>query len=611
MCGINGFVSAKLLSREELSRNIERMNTCISHRGPDDEGLFVYDNIGLGHVRLSILDLSASGHQPMQYENLVITYNGEIYNYREIRSELIQLGHTFVSGTDTEVILHAFREWNTKCIERFTGMFAFCIYNKDSRKAWIVRDRLGIKPLYIYFRDGLLVFSSELKAIESTPGVKLTLNKDIIPIYLTLLYTPENHTPYNEIQKLPPGSCWELDARILHIKPSTYWSIDNISHSAPSAENPWSCVRETITKAVDQILVSDVPVGLWLSGGVDSGLIAGITSRELGVQLETFSITYPEKFGLYDESERARTIATHFKHHHTELEIDPVRIFDNFDEILRCQEEWIGSPASVLYYHLSEKTVRHVKVALSGLGGDEVFGGYNRYRALEWATRLNKLPGILTGLAAWAASILPQSRLDRTGNYGRAINKIFSSLDNDNLLTYSRMVSYLPAEKAERIRDMMNNTGDIMNDVMRFDIKNYMVEDLLLLSDKMSMAHGLEIRVPLIEYKIVESAFSTPASNRMGRAGSKSYLRNWFDGYMESRLPQSRKMGFSVPVEPFLRKLGKQELNLYFTQAELGEFLEKQEIIKTLDSFFSGSKDTVNEIYALLVLAKWRLAHNI
>jgi asparagine synthase (glutamine-hydrolysing) len=173
------------------------------------------------------------------------------------------------------------------------------------------------------------------------------------------------------------------------------------------------------------------------------------------------------------------------------------------------------------------------------------------------------------------------------------------------------MVSYLPAEKAERIRDMMNDSGDIMNDVMRFDIKNYMVEDLLLLSDKMSMAHGLEIRVPLIEYKIVESAFSIPASTRMGRAGSKSYLRNWFDGYMESRLPQSRKMGFSVPVEPFLRKLGKKELNLYFTQAELGEFLEKQEINKVLDSFFSGRRDTVNEIYALLVLAKWRLAHNL
>lgn len=349
---------------------------------------------------------------------------------------------------------------------------------------------------------------------------------------------------------------------------------------------------------------------MWLSGGVDSGLIAGITAKELGVKMDTFSIIYPKTYNFFDESERAKIISKEFNHNHQELEINPVHIFDNFDEILYYQEEWIGNPASLLYYNLSKKTKEHVKVVLSGLGGDEVFGGYNRYRALEMASMLSTWPKTLKQLAKKIIGFLPQTRLNSLGNYGRALNKIFNALDTDDHNTYIRIISYWENNNVEQLVNLMEKTGDIMNDVMRFDIKNYMQDDLLLLSDKMSMAHGLELRVPLIDNKILEAAFSTNATNRMGRTGKKEFLTNWFKECIGDKLQQGRKMGFSIPVEPFLKKIGKEELNHLIKKSEIKEFVAQTTIDKILNEFFSQGKDHVNEIYALLVLAKWRITRN-
>ena len=610
MCGINGYINFEFRGEKHFFDRIEKMNKALSHRGPDDSGVYIGENLGLGHTRLSIIDLSELGHQPMHFNEHLIIFNGEIYNFLDLKSRLIKLGHSFKSNSDTEVLLHCFLEYGEKCFDLIEGMFAFFILNKKTGVGYLVRDRLGIKPIYYYYNGKNFIFSSEMSAIESFEEITLNINDEIVPYYLKLLYTPKNQTPYKEIKKLPAGSYIKIDTKNLDFKFNNYWSLKNINHNNSSKKYDWENIKSLIINSIEKRLISDVPIGLWLSGGVDSSLIAGIISKELGVKLNTFSYTYTKDYEHLSESSRAEYVSKSLNHNHKTIAIDPVKIFSNIDEILSKQEEWIGNPAALIYHKLSEETKQHVTVALTGTGGDELFGGYNRYRALKLMNFINKVPLNFKFMNSLLNKYIPQSRLSMMGDLGRALIKIFGAKDKNLYNSYLRLISYMNLDDINDIDMNFDMTGDIMNDVMRFDIKNYLAEDLLLLSDKMSMANSLELRVPLIDHTILEAAFSVDSSKRMGKAGSKMYLRRWLQSYIDLNELNRRKMGFAIPIEPYLRELGINELSKIFEKSEIFSYIKKMDTNTMLESFFNKGEDYVNQIYSLYVLAKWRLKKN-
>ena len=310
------------------------------------------------------------------------------------------------------------------------------------------------------------------------------------------------------------------------------------------------------------------------------------------------------------ESSRAEYVSKSLNHNHKTIAIDPVKIFSNIDEILSKQEEWIGNPAALIYHKLSKETKQHVTVALTGTGGDELFGGYNRYRALKLMNFINKVPLNFKFMNSLLNKYIPQSRLSMMGDLGRALIKIFGAKDKNLYNSYLRLISYMNLDDINDIDMNFDMTGDIMNDVMRFDIKNYLAEDLLLLSDKMSMANSLELRVPLIDHTILEAAFSVDSSKRMGKAGSKMYLRRWLQSYIDLNELNRRKMGFAIPIEPYLRELGINELSKIFEKSEIFSYIKKMDTNTMLENFFNKGEDYVNQIYSLYVLAKWRLKKN-
>lgn len=609
MCGINGIIDMKkILSEEDRINLINKMNSAIRHRGPDDDGYQLFDYGILGHLRLSIMDLSDLGHQPMCHGQWRICFNGEIFNFIELRSELIKLGHEFLGGSDTEVILHSFDEWGIDSVARFEGMFAFFIVNVIEEKGYLVRDRLGIKPLY-YIHDEIgFGFSSEIRALEKLSG-RLSINSKAIPSYLSLAYMPDNETPFAEIKKLCNGCILKIDFNNKSYSEERYWSIFD-AESWQFRKGNIGDLKELIINSIDKRLIADVPLGLWLSAGLDSTLLASIISKELNTKITTLSLNFDGDFGKFSEFERARSNATILGHDNLELRINPINIFDNLDEVLDHQEEWIGSPAGILYYKLSELTSKHVKVALTGLGGDEIFGGYNRYKALLFSRKLEKTPKLLKQILLTLSNQLTQNRENKIGNYNRAVNKILKSLCIEDIFDrYNFLSTY--SEKGERQNNYKSTEFDLLNEIMKADIDGYMKNELLLLSDKLSMKFGLELRVPLIDFRIIENAFSMPSKDRVLKVGSKDALKNWILTYEPKLNLTPTKSGFSLPINPFLKSLGIKYFQNIFEKAQLYEYVDKNEVDICLVNYYKNNRDNAIPLYSLLVLAKWRIRKNL
>jgi asparagine synthase (glutamine-hydrolysing) len=536
------------------------------HRGPDDEGYYTDKQVGLGMRRLSIIDLS-TGRQPLANENgtLWIVFNGEIYNYRQLRNQLEQQGHVFSTKTDTEVIIHAYEEYGANCLEHFNGMFSFAIWDTVNRRLFLARDRLGIKPLYYWFSGNQLIFGSELKAIIQHPDTPREVDLAALDQFLTLEYIPAPSTIFKGINKLPPGHFLVFEAGQLNLK--QYWEVP--FREAPANEATCAeILTELISDAVRLRLVSDVPLGAFLSGGIDSSTIVAFMSEAMTEPVQTFSIGFDDK--TYNELPYARAVACHFgaNHHEEILKPDIVALVE---QLVHHFDEPFADFSSFPTYLVSEMAKHHVTVVLSGDGGDELFAGYETYvaqnldrlyRLLPTRIRKDALPALMArisprpakkGLVNKAKRFVEGGALPPSLQHTRWMT--FMS-DNDKVALYQP--EFRSASNGFTSMSVIENyfqkatQADWLAQQQYVDIKTYLADDILTKVDRMSMAASIEARVPLLDYRIVEFAMSLPPHLKLNRGQTKIILRRAMANRLPATVLNKPKQGFSIPLKHWL-----------------------------------------------------------
>lgn len=580
MCGIWGAVN---LADE---RTAARAARAMRHRGPDDHGVFVAAApvpVSLVNTRLAIIDLSPGGHQPMSTPDgrYWIVYNGEMYTYRELRRELEGLGHAFRTDSDTEVILHAYVEWGAGCLERLRGMFAFAIWDIVEARLFAARDRLGIKPLYYTTQqaDGQprFAFASELKALIASGVVTPRLSYPALHHYLSFYAVPSPCSILEGIEMLPPAHFLTYQDGQLRIQ--QYWSIPVAEPLSLNEEETISQLRSLLEESIHLRMIADVPVGAFLSGGIDSSAVVALMTRASGERLKTFSIGFGAEGERIDERSAARTLAEHYGTDHTEVIVTGQQVRDGLGEIIRAMDQPSGDGINT--YLVSQATARHVKVALSGLGGDELFAGYPQFSMFQQADRArrvwNALPGFARGAARGVANVL--------GPLRRALNW----LDGDLLARYERVrilfneeakqalytphmlaalaapdssIQYLaryvhPAERGSTAQ------------LTRLELSNYMAHTLLRDTDAMSMAHSLEVRVPLIDHKLVEFAVRIPAHMKLRNGRGKWIFTQALRDVLPAEILTRPKRGFEMPVAAWMRADLRDVLDDVFSRESL------------------------------------------
>ncbi len=566
MCGFCGAVSSNP-SNVVDEAILKRMCRVMYHRGPDDEGYYVDAYAGLGMRRLSIIDLS-TGQQPITNEDgrLWIVFNGEIYNYQQLRDQLEKKGHVFSTKTDTEVIIHAYEEYGDGCVKHFNGMFGFAIWDKVNHRLLLARDHLGIKPLYYWFSGDRLIFGSELKAVVEHPDVPREVDPVALNHFLTLEYIPAPWTIFKHINKLPPGHLLVFQNGKCNAE--QYWDVP----FRPVPQDEPECAEalaELISDAVRLQLVSDVPLGAFLSGGIDSSTIVAFMSEAMSQPVQTFSIGFDDK--TYNEVPYARAVAAHFGTNHYEEILNP-DIASVSERLVRHLDEPFGDFSIFPTYLVSEMARRHVKVVLSGDGGDELFGGYESYVAQSFGHFYQLLPaGIRQNvLPALMARVPPQPA--KKG----LINKAKRFVEGGALppsLQHTRWMTFMyDHDKAQLYQPDLqaaingNTPASVIESYFRqgaardslaqqqyVDIKTYLVDDILTKVDRMSMAASLEARVPLLDYRIVEFAVSLPAQMKLRRGQTKVILRQAMAKHLPSVVLNKPKQGFSIPLKHWLR----------------------------------------------------------
>lgn len=570
MCGICGFTYRD-------GPLIRRMSEAIRHRGPDDEGVYVSDDVSLGHRRLSVIDLTYAGHQPMSTEDrsLVIVFNGEIYNYRDIRSVLVEKGHRFKGNSDTEVILYAYKEWGRKCLAMFRGMFAFALWDATSKELFVARDRLGVKPLYYIVRDGAFFFASEIKAFKEAGLIGNELDYGAVNLYFTFRFTPGGQTVLKEVKKLEPGHflVWK-DGRAMIEK---YWDIE-VSDGPVEKFAEERYVEEFLSLFKESTrlrLVSDLPVGAFLSGGLDSSFIVGIMAGMMEKPVSTFSVGFPEGA---DESPYSRIVADHFHtdHHMMNLTANAV---DVIPDAIWHMDEPVADAAIIPTFLMSQAAKKEVTVILSGEGADEQLGGYDKYKALYYPQRYkNTYPKFLF------KAISPYSH-GHPKTYRAA--EYLGNID-DPSLAYLRLNSvFLPEERKrlfspgelrdevskqmemQIVRKYMDRKGDFLNRLLLLDLKTWLPDDILLKSDKMTMAHAVEARTPFLDHKLVEFLIKVPGSLKLYGFREKYLLRRSMEGVVPDSIIKRKKQGFSVPVHKWVEKELKGLVDDLFTKKNI------------------------------------------
>jgi asparagine synthase (glutamine-hydrolysing) len=628
MCGICGFIAVNDPGSDTRSR-LGTMCRTIHHRGPDDEGIFIQKNVGLGVRRLSIIDVEG-GHQPLSNEDGTswIAHNGEVYNFPELKEELTGHGHSFKTRTDTETILHGYEEWGMEFVQKLRGMFATAIWDSQKEKLILIRDRLGIKPLYYtLLDDGTLVFGSELKAILAYPGVPREIEPRALDFFLTLEYIPAPYSIFKGIFKLPAGCTMTYQAGKTHIH--KYWDI------SPSFAIEKKLSKHFVDSLMDELysllkesvrlrLISDVPLGAFLSGGIDSSAIVGLM-RELGATpLKTFSIGFEDQ--SYDELDHARRIAQKFDTEHEELVLQP-QALELTEKLIHHLDEPFGDFSIFPTFLVSQMARKHVKVILSGDGGDELFGGYEHYQAqkLSRSPLLSPLHKILPPLVRR----FPPS--PRKKGFWNKLQRYCQGLEHDPNLRHFRWMMFLSQRNKEMLYsdDLISELDGInpINQLDPFDaffsrmdsfdqttgelfldLNTYLVDDILVKVDRMSMATSLEGRVPLIDHKVAEFMFSLPGELKL-----KGLTTKWiFKKTLERLLPREniyrRKEGFSIPIKHWLREDLKDLMLDYLSEKRTKQSgLFNYKVIKEMiDRHLQGKDNFSHQLWALLVFEIWK-----
>jgi asparagine synthase (glutamine-hydrolysing) len=636
MCGLVGFRSVKYYY--EFSKDLDRAVSCLTHRGPDDSGFF-YDKemgIGLAHRRLSIIDLSSAGRQPMTSDDVSIIYNGEIYNFKEIRKTLEGYGHKFKSNTDTEVVLKSYLQWGVDCLKKFIGMFAFAIWDGRKKRLFLARDRIGIKPLYYHFSEGTFLFASELKALMSFSIFKRDIDPDSIPLFLHYQYIPAPRTIFKNTFKLLPGQFLTYENNT--IKTHTYWQLPDIkgelSDSALNEEDKLQQLDDLLTRAVSDRLISDVPLGALLSGGIDSSIVVALMQKVNSSPVRTFSIGFKEK--EYNEANWAAKVARHLGTDHTELYVTPKEAIDVIPMLPGIYDEPFADSSAIPTFLVSKLTRSHVTVALSGDGGDEQFAGYVRY----WSTKsiakgLQYFPVLVRGFISdflkaiplsWIEScylpfrgILPQQFT--VANFPDKWQKLTGMISQTLISELYRMTICLWSENelldligARLPGSQYENTfretegQQIISRLMMVDQKTYLPDAMLTKVDRASMAASLEVRVPLLDHRVIEYTASLPENLKYRNGTGKYILKKLLAKYVPRNLFERPKMGFGVPIDHWLRKELKDLLLDYLSPERLKKegLFDHVIVEKKIKEHMSGRINRQYQLWAILMWEMWR-----
>ncbi len=624
MCGITGIYAFNEIGRFHII-NLQKSTDILKHRGPDTQGTYLQYYVGLGHRRLSVIDLSNEANQPMSDKTgrYWIVYNGEIYNYKILREELIQKGIIFSTQSDTEVLLNLFIHDGIDGVRKLNGFFAFAIYDQQTEELIIVRDRYGIKPLYYYLDEDKIIFASELRSILAF-GIQKLINPHALNFFFQLNYIPAPLSIINGVHKLLPGNAIQIKNKQVFIR--SWYNLPAVDRDVSLKNKPElkTQIRSLLEKSVSRRLVSDVPLGTFLSGGLDSSIITALASR-IKPDLNTFSIGFSDN-SFFDETRYSRLIARYFKTNHTQILLTEKDMFDHLFSLLDHLDEPFADSSALPVYILSKETRKHVTVALSGDGADELFGGYYKHQAFYRAL----YPGItehLTYYSRFIWSILPRSRNDFISNKFRQLKRFtdgfrlspderywrWLSLNSEKnvsrLLNPDFLENLTPEFSTAMKHEWVGNLSADLDSILTADFRFLLPNDMLYKVDSMSMAHGLEVRVPFLDHDLVEYVNAIPAKMKMPHGEKKALLKETFSDIIPAKILHRRKKGFEVPLLRWMRTgldslINDRLLNDSFIM-EQGIF-NKQEIKTYKNRLKSSSPGDVHaHLWALIVFQWW------
>lgn len=584
MCGIAGFIDFK---RRLCEKDLRAMTDRLAHRGPDASGYLIRNlsnaTVGLGHRRLSIIDLSEGGAQPKTRDKLHITFNGEIYNYAEIRTTLQKLGHVFYTNSDTEVILASFQQWGVDGVNKFIGMFAFVLIDENTGKAYLFRDRAGVKPLYIYDNFGLLLFASEIKSFHTVAQFKKDIDPDALHHYFQYGYTPTPHSIFKNCKKLEPGSYLEVDINKQTTRSVSYWNVrDAYRQPMMPKMDDVELLDETekvLTSAFQYRMVADVPVGSFLSGGYDSSLVTAILQAGSTQKIKTFTIGFENDD--YDESPHAHEVASHLGTDHTQYICTEQEAKDIIPQLPSYYDEPFGDSSAIPTTLISRLARRHVTVALSGDGGDELFAGYKNYHAVaNLYSKLSNKPQAILGLAGQCIKTARNSglggfnqpfatKLEKAGNILSSLSPISIIYNQTQHLTENDLKKLI-RNTGTAIYPKGNLTAtDQMNSILAWDYRNYMMDDILVKVDRATMSVALEGREPFLDQRIVEWVARLSFKQKYRCGNLKYLLKEITHRYIPESIMERPKMGFGVPVMNWLKTDLRDLLEFYLGEEKI------------------------------------------
>ena len=607
MCGIAGIIHPSFTSTEYI---LGDMLARITHRGPDDSGTFIDPDVAFGMRRLSIIDLGG-GKQPISSKDgsLIIVFNGEIYNFKELRAELVLRGHTFKTHTDTEVILHLYEEKGEDAVRALRGMFTFFIYDIKKGKAMVARDPFGIKPLYYVMKEGMVsAIGSEIKSLLVLPQYKKEINEEAIFQYLSFQYNPLRETFFKGIFRLPPGTYMVIDVKTGHAEEKKYWSFSFHANETMDEEKGAEELKEILRDSVEHHLISDVSLGAFLSGGVDSAIIVGAIRavHPKGV-LKTFTI------GAKDANEfaEARPVAEKLNTTHTEIILDPDEYFAELPRIAWHFDEPVADPSAVALYFLAREASKQVKVVLSGEGADELFGGYNIYREPFALEKFNRVPAFLrTLLIAFTRLPLEIKGVNFLRRYQKKLEERYIGnaqvFSPEEAKTIWRGTPYKRMSLTSLYKE--SSAWSDPTKMQYIDVHTWLPGDILAKADKMTMAHSLELRVPFLDKKVATFAQTIPDRLKFKNKTTKYLLRRAASAFVPPSTQKRKKLGFPVPLASWLKERTDWQEKL-FEHPFIASRFNKEAIQKLANDHVSGRKDNTRKLFVFIMLVAWHDAY--
>ena len=626
MCGIAGFID---FNQNLSNESLKEMTDVLHHRGPDDSGYSFFEtasaNIGLGHRRLSIMDVSSHGHQPMLHENLEIIYNGEVYNFKEIRKELEKENYTFDSDSDTEVILKAYHLWGIKAVDKFNGMFAIAIYDKDANKITLIRDRAGVKPLFYYRKNNNILFASELKSFHKSGCFDKDIDTNSLALYLQYGYIPQPHTIFKETYKLEAGHYLSIDLETKQVEAIKYWDVIDHYNKPKLKISDEEALEETeklLKTSFEYRMVSDVPVGVFLSGGYDSSIVTAMLQQGRSEQINTFTIGFHEKG--FDEAPYAKEVARRLGTNHTELYCTQKDALEIIPKLCEIYDEPFGDVSGIPTTLVSQLARKDVTVSLSADGGDEIFAGYDKHiTSLHHHNQFAKIPFtarkiIESGMCHIDPDKIPY--LKNTYNFETKYRKLKNVITLQHAVDIMKLTSqYFTFNQTQELLkeplvalpthfdDMVSSHNDEMNHMLAVDYKTYLVDDILTKVDRAGMSVGLEGREPLLDYRLIEFTAQLPSHFKYRDGKQKWLLKEITHKYLPKKLMDRPKQGFGVPITEWFKDELEKYFYIYLDQNRLVKegLFNADKVIEMRDKYLDGDKESAAKLWRILMFEMW------